>query len=47
MEIDIYAIGLVISAIVGIVFTLRNEEKKALISLVIFLFILVLRYLLK
>jgi len=44
VNIDIYGIGIIITAIAAIVFLIRNEEKKALISFIIFLAIMLLRY---
>lgn len=44
--IDIYGIGIIISAIVTIVFLIKEEEKKALISFIMFLAIMLLKYIL-
>ncbi len=44
--IDIYDIGTIISAILAIVFLLKEEEKKALISILILFAIMLLKYIL-
>ena len=47
MEIlNIYGIGILISAIAAIVFLIKNEEKKALVAFVILLAIMLLSRLL-
>jgi len=45
--IDIYGIGIIISAIAAVVFFLKNEKDKALISLIIFLAIMLLKLVLR
>ena len=47
INIDIYGIGILISGIAGIVFILRDEIKKAQVSGMILLFIILLKYMLK
>ncbi len=43
VTIDIYGIGIIISAIVAIVFFIRNEKDKALVAFIIFLAIMLLK----
>ena len=43
---DIYGIGLILSAISSIVFILQDKKDKALISFIIFLAIMLLKFLL-
>lgn len=43
VAIDIYGIGIIISAIVAIVFFIKNERDKALIAFIIFLAIMLLK----
>jgi len=47
VQIDIYGIGIIISAIASIIFVFRNEEKKALISFIILLAIMLLKFVLE
>jgi len=46
VNLDIYGIGIIISGIAAAVFFLKNEEKKALVSFIIFLAIMLLKFLL-
>tara|TARA_Y100000034_G_scaffold105193_1_gene132302 strand:- start:3 stop:149 length:147 start_codon:yes stop_codon:yes gene_type:complete len=46
IALDIYGIGILISGIASVVFFLKNEEKKALISFIILLAIMLLKFLL-
>jgi len=41
---DIYGIGILISSIAGIIFVMKDEIKKAQVSIMILLFILLLKY---
>ena len=42
--IDIYGVGVLISGIAGIIFILKDDAKKAFISWMILIFILLLKY---
>lgn len=44
---DIYDIGTIISTILAIVFLLKEEKEKALVSIIILFAIMLLKYMLK
>lgn len=44
MNIDIYGVGIIIAAIASIIFLIRGQKDKALISIIIFLVIMLLKY---
>ena len=46
MIIDIYGIGIIVSAIMAIIFTIKNKKDKMYISLMLLFFILILKLIL-
>lgn len=42
--IDIYGIGVIVSAIMAIIFTIKNDKEKMYVSLMILFFILLLKF---
>lgn len=44
MALDIYGIGVLITAIAAVVFLIKSDKDKALISIIIFLVIMLLKF---